>query len=157
MPATCSNCFCGPSLTLQADHDRLGGMGAEDPTEPPSVTPLIRWDLAKISIDKFACYSMNPSHPQNKGKHCAFKALGFDTDDSGREEAAEEIIRLLRAALPPSDASPLRCAGAHGKRTETTTTITGPNGRTGKLVAVWQIPDGSSVPELITNWLEVFR
>lgn len=35
--------------------------------------------------------------------------------------------------------------------------VTGPNGKSGKLVTIWQIDRGTSVPRMITNWLEVLK
>ena len=32
--------------------------------------------------------------------------------------------------------------------------ITGPNGKTGTRVTIWQYDDGSTAPRMVTNWLK---
>lgn len=119
----------------------------EDPT---------RWDEAQIDISKFRDYSMNPEHPDNGGKHLAFAALGWNVETAeGRELAADEVIRAIRASLPSADSKTY--ASEYGQRARVALPLQGPNGRDGKLVTVWQIESGSRVPRLITNWLKVQR
>jgi hypothetical protein len=44
-----------------------------------------------------------------------------------------------------------------GRRFEVDIPITGPNGRSGTLLTVWQFDKGSTTPRMITNLLKVHQ
>lgn len=122
----------------------------------PTGEPDVDWTAARIPVEKFEDYSMNPGHADNGGKHQAFAALRWDLcSDSARESAAREVIERLSASLPPSDVTTY--PSAYGRRLQTRTVIVGPNGRSGSLIAVWQQDAHTTSPRLITNWLEVHK
>lgn len=108
---------------------------------------------AVISDGKLYGYSMNEAHPENGGKHHAWRDLGYDID-SKRREAAEDAVRQLRRHLP--DVEPVdREETEYGPRYTTETPITGPNGQKGTMVTIWQYDIGSDVPRMLTHWVEV--
>lgn len=96
---------------------------------------------------------MNAEHPQNKGKHQAWRALGYDVDDR-RQDAAADALRQLRCHLPAAEPVD-REETPYGARYTTETPITGPNGRRRTIVCVWQYDQGSDTPRMLTNWVEV--
>ena len=111
----------------------------------------------EIDPRKFTEYSLNPNHPDNKGKWQAFAQLGYDVETpKGRNQAAENLIQQLRQGLinvPSIPGEPT----VHGLRFKVRIRITGLNGQEGTLVTSWQIDVGKDIPRLITNWLEVDR
>jgi len=114
----------------------------------------------EIDPRKFVEYSMNPSHPDNRGKWMAFAALGYDVQSTtGRNIAAQNIIDQLRQSFPTSEST----SSTPGKTTiwgvrfQLRIKIQGLNGRQGDLITNWQIDQDKNTPRLITNWLEVYQ
>jgi hypothetical protein len=65
---------------------------ARDLPDARDVLPNLRW--AELDSRKFSEYSLNPGHPQNKGKAEGWRALGYDVDNpQARHEAAQEPAR----------------------------------------------------------------
>jgi uncharacterized protein DUF6883 len=127
---------------------------------PPSGDPQaeLDWSTAEIAIEKFRDYSMKFGHPDNRGKHLAFIALGWDVSTAeAREASARDVVSRLRSALPPAEVSEAGPRGAYGRSLRTGTRLVGPNGRAGTLVCVWLLGTDSPTPRLITNWLEVHK
>jgi hypothetical protein len=124
------------------------------PSHRPPTAGLPGGDRAQISPAKFVRYSMDPA-AQSGSKWKAWGALGYDVVN-GREDAAADVERQLRAALPSAETSG-RQTTRHGTRVSTRTLVRGPNGRRGTLVSVWQYDGDSSEPRMITNWLEVHK
>ncbi|MBM3239058.1 hypothetical protein FJZ31_22425 [Candidatus Poribacteria bacterium] len=118
---------------------------------------LPNYDQAIIDPAKFIEYSMNPHHPENQGKADGFKQLGYDVDIfEGRIAAMLDVVVQLRAKLKESPAL-LSRKTFYGLWYEVRTEITGPNGKKGTLATLWQYDIGTSVPRLLTNWLEVHK
>ncbi|MQA80350.1 MAG: hypothetical protein GEV10_18020 [Streptosporangiales bacterium] len=116
--------------------------------------PRLR-NAQRASVDgrKFTAYSMDPANANNDGKWIAWEELGYDLGQ-GRQVAADDVQRQLRAQLPDAAVSGV-VETRHGPRHSTRTTVVGPNGRTGTLVSVWQYDHDSDEPRMITHWLEV--
>ncbi len=118
---------------------------------------LPKADKARIDPRKLGDYALNPDHPKNEGKWRAFDQLGYDVQSgSGRQAATDDVMNQIRAKLPDSEAMPVR-GSAFGSRFEVDVTITGPNGKTGTLVTIWQIDKGGDSARLITTYLWVHR
>lgn len=95
---------------------------------------------------------MDPA-ANNGGKWHAWVQLGYDMEDD-RDQAADDVTRQLRAQLPgavPYEQTSVK----YGRRCRTDVTVTGPNGRSGTLVCVWQYDHGSTKPRMLTHWVEV--
>ena len=127
------------NLTVQDDHTYA--VGADQwvvhNTDGCDGT-LPNADKAQISSDKFSKYSMDPTNPNAERKASAFQALGYDVNsEDGRAAGAQDVIDQLKAGLADSPAEAGR-ATVYGNTMKTTTTIIGPNGMSGGLVAVWQ-------------------
>lgn len=123
-------------------------------TELTNQKPLPNFAEAEIEPDKFYRYSMNPANIGSQNKWMAFAAIGYNVHHAeSRWNAAQNVIQQLQASLPGAPATPGRSA-QYGQRYQVCTQITGPNGKTGTLVTIWQIDRGKNEPRLITNWLE---
>ncbi|MEG4807039.1 hypothetical protein QUA82_04325 [Microcoleus sp. F8-D3] len=111
----------------------------------------------EIDSRKFTEYSLNPNHPDNKGKWQAFAQLGYDVETlEERNQAAKNLIQQLRQGLinvPSIPGEPT----VHGLIFKVRIRITGLNSQEGTLVTSWQIDVGKDIPRLITNWLEIDR
>jgi hypothetical protein len=119
-------------------------------------------NLEKAEIDerKFSEYSMNPGHPDNKGKADGWRALGYDVDSpQARREAARELRELtLEESLANGKIAEVR-DDSYGARPRVISGIIGPNGKNATLVTCWLIEDrsGTAIPRLITTWVQPHR
>lgn len=117
--------------------------------------PLPNFAEAEIDPDKFYRYSMDPTNIGSQSKWMAFEEIGYDVhDDESRWNATQNVIEQLKDSLPDALAT-LGKNTQYGQRYQVRTQITGPRGKTGTLVTIWQIDAERDVPRLITNWLEV--
>jgi hypothetical protein len=111
----------------------------------------------EIDPRKFVEYSMNPDHPDNRGKWMAFATLGYNVESSQcRNIAAQDVIDQLRQGFANEPTIPGEACDL-GLRFKVRVRIKGPNRKEGTLVTSWQIDNGKDIPRLITNWLEVDR
>jgi hypothetical protein len=117
-------------------------------------------ERAEIDERKFSEYSMNPGHPDNKGKADGWRALGYDVDNpQARREAARELRDLtLEESLANGKVTEVR-KDSYGLRPRVISGITGPNGKNATLVTCWLIEDrsGTAIPRLITTWVQPHR
>jgi hypothetical protein len=119
-------------------------------------------NLEKAEIDerKFSEYSMNPGHPDNKGKAEGWRSPGYDVDNpQARREAARELRDLtLEESLANGKLAEVR-DDSYGPRPRVISGITGPNGKNATLVTCWLIEDrsGTAIPRLITTWVQPHR
>ena len=62
---------------------------------PDARDVLPNLELAEIDERKFSEYSLNPGHPDNRGKAEGWRALGYDVDNpQARQKAARELRDL---------------------------------------------------------------
>jgi filamentous hemagglutinin len=117
-------------------------------------------EMAEIDERKFSQYSLNPGHPDNRGKAEGWRALGYDVDNpQARQEAARELRDLtLNELLANGKVAEVR-HDSYGQRLRVISGITGPNGRDATLVTCWLIEDrsGTAVPRLTTTWVQPHR
>jgi hypothetical protein len=117
-------------------------------------------ERAEIDERKFSEYSMNPGHPDNRGKSDGWRALGYDVDNpQARREAARELRDLtLEESLANGKVAEVR-DDSYGPRPRVISGITGPNGKNATLVTCWLIEDrsGTAIPRLITTWVQPHR
>ena len=134
-------------------EEEQGGVVTVVPAPMPPLDPL--GDNVIIDPRKFTAYSLDPGNPNNGGKWKGFRDLGYDTQTAeGRAASAENIMAQLRPQLRVVEPAPERTS-AYGKVVSVNVQLTGPNGRAGTLVTIWQYDAGSSSPRLITNYLKV--
>ena len=90
---------------------------------------LPRYQEAVIPQEKFTGYALNPERDIHKAR--AFQeALGYT------QENVEDLIRQIREKLPEYEAKEKPDKG-WGKRYEVRMDITGPNGKTAKVLTAW--------------------
>ena len=101
-------------------------------------------------VEKFTEYSLDYSNPKARGKAEAYeRGLGFT------KENAEELIRQVHEAVTSGAVHPYEVSQSDfGYKYKFRIPITGPNGSTKNVIAVYQIDNGSSIPRMITNYLE---
>jgi filamentous hemagglutinin len=127
---------------------------------PNARDALPNLERAEIDERKFSDYSMNPGHPDNRGKAEGWRALGYDVDNpQARREAALELRDLtLEESLENGKVAEIR-EDSYGRRPRVISGITGPNGKNATLVSCWLIEDrsGAAIPRLITTWVQPHR
>lgn len=110
---------------------------------------------------RFTEYLLNPEHPRNQGgsgrKTDGFAQLGYDLSEGApRSDAMRHIEKQLREKLAESPTK-VQKPTPWGARVKTYTQITGPNGKSGTAVGVWQIDNGTTIPRLLTLWARVHK
>lgn len=105
---------------------------------------------AKTPIEKFTKYSLDPGNPNAKGKAEAYRrALGYTKSN------AKELRDKIHDAVKTGAAKPYEVdESEYGTKYKYRIPITGPNGKTKNVIAVYQIDHGSGVPRMITNYVE---
>lgn len=97
--------------------------------EKGNIIKLPRYKEAVIPKPKFTQYALNPDKDPDKAR--AFKsALGYDLDN------ANDLIEQINAKLPEYEAVPKGDRG-WGMTYEVIMDITGPNGKTAKVLTAW--------------------
>ncbi|MCP4107870.1 MAG: hypothetical protein GY749_20390 [Desulfobacteraceae bacterium] len=116
---------------------------------------LPNFEKAEIDHEKFYHYSMDPGNISNQNKWMAFEEIGYQVwHEEIRRYEAQDVIDQLKKCLHSAPAIPGKMS-TYGQRYNVSVKITGPNGKTGTLVTIWQIEN--NIPRLITNWLEAHR
>ena len=104
---------------------------------------------AVTPAEKFTNYSLDYSNPNAKGKAEAYeKGLGYTKDNA--EGLIKQINDYVTGGNKPYDVSQSK----YGTKYKYRIPVTGPNGKTKNVIAVYQIDNGSSIPRLITNYVE---
>jgi hypothetical protein len=150
----------GPSRELARQPARGADLLISARELPNARDVLPNVEKAQIDERKFSEYSMNPGHPDNKGKADGWRALGYDVDNpQERQEAARELRDLtLEDSLANGKVAEMR-GDSYGLRPRVISGIIGPNGRNATLVTCWLIADRSAtaIPRLTTTWVEIHR
>jgi hypothetical protein len=116
--------------------------------------------MAEIDERKFSEYSLNPGHPDNRGKAGGWRALGYDVDSpQERRDAAQDLRGVILSELLACGKVEATRDTPRGLSHRVLNGITGPNGKVGTLVTCWRIEEGTgiSVPRLITTWVQPHR
>ena len=104
---------------------------------------------AKTPIEKFVKYSLDYDNLKASGKPEAYeRGLGYTKNN------CNTLIKQIHQYVVKGN-SPYEIQETdHGTKYKFRIPITGPNGLTKKVIAVYQIDRGTKVPILITNYLE---
>ena len=99
---------------------------------------------------KFVNYSLDPDNSNAKGKAEAYeKGLGYT------KQNADGLISQIHSAVTSGTAKPYDVSTTEfGVKYKYRIPVTGPNGKTKNVIAVYQIDKGGNTPRLITNYLE---
>lgn len=103
---------------------------------------LPRYEEAIIPDSKLSDYALNPEKAPNKAQ--AFQqALGYDLSNY------QELIRNIKRSLPEAEAT-AKGDNGFGMRYEVKMNLTGPNGKTAKVLTAW-IDDGETGEMRLTS------
>lgn len=115
-----------------------------------------RWNWTEVDVKKFNEYSMNPDHPQNRGKAKGFEAIGYNVrDKDARLEAAWDMRDVTRMILPHGHVTELK-ETPYGLKFRAVNGIIGPNGRAATYDSCWMVDergDGIRTARMITSWV----
>lgn len=99
--------------------------------------------LAEIDPAKVQDYLLSPSHPIGRFKAVFFMRLGYSA--SQWERLRSDLLLIARTSeATPGQESP------YGQKYETRATLTGPNGPSAEIVAVWIVKTGDLIPRFVT-------
>lgn len=114
--------------------------GVSMPNHENAVTPR----------EKFIDYSLDYNNPNAAGKAEAYeKALGFNKTN------ADVLIDQIESAVKNETVSPIRITETpYGTKYEYRIPVKGVNGRIKNVIAVYQTDKGTTIPRMITNFLE---
>lgn len=99
--------------------------------------------------EKFINYSLNPDNPNARGKAEAYeKGLGYTRENA--DGLISQVHDYVTSGNKPYEVS----QSDYGTKYKFRIPVTGPNGKTKNVIAVYQIDNGQSVPRMITNYLE---
>ena len=105
---------------------------------------------AVTPIEKFTKYSLDYTNKNASGKAEAYeKGLGY-TISNANMLRTQIHNAVSRGIVKPYEIS----KSQYGTKYKYRIPITGPNGKTKNVIAVYQIDAGSEQPRLITNYLE---
>lgn len=123
---------------------------AEAEAESALVSTMPNCSQALTPLEKFSNYSLDPSNPNSKGKAEAYKrALGYTKAN------ANELRDKIHEAVSSGSCKPYEVSQTqYGTKYKYRVPITGPNGKTKNVIAVYQIDKGEKYPRLITNYVE---
>ena len=99
--------------------------------------------------EKFVNYSLDPDNPNSKGKAEAYKkGLGYTKENA--DGLIDQVHGYVTSGNHPFEVS----QSEYGTKYKYRIPVTGPNGKTKNVIAVYQIDKGKSIPRMITNYLE---
>jgi len=105
---------------------------------------------ASTPREKFVNYSLDSNNANAKGKAEAYeKGLGYT------KQNADGLISQIHSAVTTGTVKPYDISQTkYGVKYKYRIPVTGPNGQTKNVIAVYQIDNGNGTPRLITNYLE---
>ena len=100
--------------------------------------------------EKFTEYCLNPDNPNAVGKAEAYqRGLGYNRSN------ASGLIKQISDAVTSGNVRPYDISSSqYGVKYKYRIPVTGPNGKTKNVIAVYQLDNGSTIPRMITNYLE---
>lgn len=106
-------------------------------------------EYAVTPREKFVDYSLNPDNPHAGGKPEAYeKGLGYTRENA--DGLISQVHEYVTAGNKPYDIEQTE----YGIKYRFRIPVTGPNGKTKNVIAVYQIDKGKSIPRMVTNYLE---
>jgi hypothetical protein len=103
--------------------------------------------IAVVEASKVREYLLSPSHPIGRFKATVFNALGYEQPDWPR--LRDDLLLHGR-----SGQARLAEATQYGQKYVVSGNVTGPNGRSGRLVSVWLVASEGSAPRFLTAYPE---
>lgn len=108
------------------------------------------YSAATTPLEKFTKYSLDPDNPNSRGKAEAYeRSLGYTRAN------ATELRNKIHQAISTGSCKPYEVTQSeYGTKYKYRIPVTGPNGNTKNVIAVYQIDKGSKNPRMITNYVE---
>ncbi len=132
---------------VDIEQGKLESVANENSSSISSIMP--NYTNAVTPAEKFTNYSLDYSNPNAKGKAEAYeKGLGYTKDNAAG--LIKQIHDFVIGGYKPYDVSQSK----YGTKYKYRIPVTGPNGKTKNVIAVYQIDSGCSIPRLITNYVE---
>ena len=127
-----------------------GRSGNYNTTKGASNQSMPNHSKAAAPAEKFVNYSLDYNNPNAVGKAEAYeRALGYTKSN------AQGLVSQIHNAVTSGTAKPYQVSETeYGIKYKYRIPITGPNGKTKNVIAVYQIDKGSSTPRLVTNYVE---
>ena len=127
-----------------------GRSGNYNNTKGASNHSMPNHSKATTPAEKFVNYSLDYNNPNAVGKAEAYeRALGYTKSN------AQGLVSQIHNAVTSGTAKPYQVSETeYGIKYKYRIPITGPNGKTKNVIAVYQIDKGSSTPRLVTNYVE---
>ena len=122
-------------------------------TESLAIMRMPNYQNAVTPIEKFSKYSLDPHNKNNGGKAEAYKrGLGYDRNN------AEELRKAIHDKIVSGECRPFAVKVTDfGTKYIFKIPITGPNGKTKNVIAVYQIDSKNKKPRMVTNYLDKER
>jgi hypothetical protein len=102
-------------------------------------------DSATIAPEKIRDYLLSPSHPVGRFKANFFSELGFSQD------LWQELEGQIRVHAQSGDVA-LGSASEYGQKYIVRGDLRGPSGRTARILSVWIVRRGDTVPRFVTAY-----
>ncbi|HUR27053.1 MAG TPA: adhesin [Planctomycetota bacterium] len=106
---------------------------------------LPRGDQALVEQAKVRNYLLSASHPIGRFKAEFFRSIGYTDQNWARFNSDLCALAVTGEAMAIA-------ATAYGQKYEVRGTLTGPSGRTAKVVTVWIILKDDAFPRLVTAY-----
>lgn len=137
-------------ISGQSSIDSLGQSLAANEAENSLSSTMPNCSAAITPMDKFERHSLNSDNPQNGGKAEAYeRALGHTKANAG------ELRDKIHEAVASGSSKPYEVTQSeYGTKYKYRIPITGPNGKTKNVIAVYQIDKGGATPRMVTNYIE---
>lgn len=117
---------------------------------------IVQWNWSEIDCKKFNEYSMNPEHPQNRGKAKGWEEIGYNVrDKEDRLDAAWDMVAVSRRILPDGHVTEIKDT-PYGMKFHAVNGIIGPNGKPATYDSCWMVEqraDGQKFARMITSWV----
>jgi hypothetical protein len=104
---------------------------------------LPRADVAVVDSAKVRDYLLSNSHPVGRFKAAIFNALGYSQEEWRRLQ--HDLLAFVRL-----DSCVLGQSSPYGVKFEIRGTLTGPNGRSARIITIWLAKGDDRVPRLVT-------
>ena len=99
---------------------------------------------AIVPVEKLRDYLLSPTHPIGRYKATFFRSLGYSQDTWERLEV--DLRAMLAQDAEPAEAS------SYGQKYVVSGSLTGPTGRSARVIAVWTILTGDDTPRFVTAY-----
>ena len=147
MNGTSSGQASGTSGTqITTEQSELQSMVADNEANTAGSMP--NYKDAVTPVEKFTKYSLDYDNPNAKGKAEAYeKGLGYTKDNASG--LISQVHNYVTSGNPPYEVS----QSQYGTKYKYRIPVTGPNGNTKNVIAVYQVDNGRPTTRLITNYL----